>query len=174
MENQPCRYAIKKSAGIVVELVKRQLPVDARILELGCNMGLTLRCLWEAGYLDMTGVEINPVAIDYMRKFWPEMQIPIYEGTIEESIGKLAEYDLIFSKAVLCHVHHDGAWIFPEMVKRTRFIVTIEDERSRTSGRHFPRNYQEVFEELGVEQIEYIEEVPNMRAPYRARMFVKR
>lgn len=172
-ENRPSRYASKQSAGIVVDMVNKHLNTSAMILELGCNVGLNLRCLYENGYLELAGVEINSEAVDYMRTLWPEMQFPIYEGSIEEHISNLPFYDLVFTKAVLCHIHDDSEWIFEKMVQRTKYILTVEDELTFKSRRHFCRNYRDVFEGLGMEQIDYVENVPTMNRAYRARMFVK-
>jgi len=170
-ENRPAQYAKRQSASFVVSMVEKYLPKDVRILELGCNVGLTLHHLWEAGYRNIEGIEINPEAVAFARSAWPEMRISIYQGAIESHVSMLPEYDLIYSKAVRCHVHPQSEWIFDEIAKRTKYVLTVEDEISFKSGRHFPRDYQKIFEYLDMKQIEFVENVPHMNAAYHARMF---
>ncbi len=46
--------------------------------------------------------------------------------------------------AVLEHIHYKSNWIFNEMIRISKYILTIEDELS-ISDRHFPRNYKKIF-----------------------------
>lgn len=63
------------------------------------------------------------------------------------------EYDLIYTMAVLEHIHPDSEWVFGELARATSgTLITIEDERAVT-WRHFPRNYREVFEAQGLRQV---------------------
>jgi hypothetical protein len=58
--------------------------------------------------------------------------------------------------AVLQHVHYDSDWVLPEIARITRdILITIEDE-GRSLGRHFPRNYKNIFEAQGLRQIKAI------------------
>lgn len=101
----------------------------------------------------------------------------IYNVPIEEIIKELrdGEFDIVFTMAVLEHIHTDSEWIFSEMVRITKdFLITIEDERG-ISWRHFPRNYKNVFESLRMKQIEEINcsEVDELGSDFFARIFKK-
>jgi hypothetical protein len=56
--------------------------------------------------------------------------------------------------AVLEHIHTTSEFVFAEMVRIGRALITIEDERSM-SERHFPRNYADVFTALGLRELEH-------------------
>ena len=58
--------------------------------------------------------------------------------------------------AVLEHIHDDSKWVFQEMARITKkYLICIEDEHG-VSWRHFPRNHKEIFEVLGMKQVEQI------------------
>lgn len=142
-----------KRSEYLVSLVKQYAEPDASVLELGCNVGSNLYHLWKAGYRNLSGVEINPKALKLMKQNFPDMQVTTYEGSIEDRIKGLAEYDLVFTIAVLEHIHRDSEWVFPEIAKRARMLITIEGEKSIASELHFPRNYKNIFEGLGLQQV---------------------
>lgn len=72
--------------------------------------------------------------------------------------------------AVLEHIHFDSDWIFAELVRIAPLIITIEDEVD-ISTRHFPRNYQKVFEPLGMRQVDFDPNVPGLHDYFKYRAF---
>jgi len=143
-----------KRSEYLVSLVKRYVNSDASILELGCNVGLNLNHLWKAGYRNLTGVEVNPEALQLMRQNFPDMQVISYEGAIEDRIKELGEYDLVFTLAVLEHVHNDSEWVFSEIAQKAKgHLITIEGEERIDSKLHFPRNYKNIFESMRFQQV---------------------
>jgi hypothetical protein len=73
-------------------------------------------------------------------------------------------------------VHTDSDWIFAEIARvADRYVITVEDELG-LSWRHFPRNYREVFEPLGLTQIEELscKDVPTLGPNSVGRVFAKR
>jgi 2-polyprenyl-3-methyl-5-hydroxy-6-metoxy-1,4-benzoquinol methylase len=162
--NQPECYlaeeeTLQKRSRYLVSLLERLAKPDARILEIGCNAGRNLSHLFEAGYRNLEAIEISENAVALLRKSFPEMasQIRVHCTPVEEIIKTFPDgaFDVVFTMAVLEHVHTASEWIFPEMVRITKgLLITIEDERG-LSWRHFPRNYQSIFEPLGVRQVEW-------------------
>lgn len=146
----------KRRSSFLVELVSAQVGQGASILELGCNVGRNLHYLHQAGYTHLHAIEINEDAVRLLRESFADSAATaqILCGTIEENIRAFGDgqIDLVFTMAVLEHVHDDSEFIFKEMVRVGRTIVTIEDERSH-SERHFPRNYRSIFEGLGMAQV---------------------
>jgi SAM-dependent methyltransferase len=148
----------------LVELVRQHLALDpdrARILEIGCNVGRNLDRLFAAGYRDLTGIEINEDAVRLLRLTFPGLAAAakIHVGPVEEKINAFAdgEFDLLFTMAVLEHIHEDSAWIFAEMARATKgLLITVEDERE-FSQRHFPRDYERIFTALGLRQVQSLE-----------------
>jgi 2-polyprenyl-3-methyl-5-hydroxy-6-metoxy-1,4-benzoquinol methylase len=149
----------------LVELAQRHLavasPGDAatkNVLEIGCNIGRNLNAFERAGFHRLSAIEINAEAIELLKQHFPNVgkAAQIYVGPVEEAIKTYdaGQFDLVYTMAVLEHIHRDSEWIFTEMVRITRhLIITIEDERG-FSERHFPRCYDKIFTELGMTEIE--------------------
>ena len=142
-------------------------------------MGRNLNYLFNAGYKKLGGVEISKEAIDLMKKTYPEMaeQIEIWNSPIEDVIVNFKgnSFDLIFTMAVLEHIHPDSKFIFSEMVRITKkYLITIEDEKG-ISWRHFPRNYKKIFEPLGMKQVEQFNcrEIKDFGSHCWVRVFIK-
>ena len=166
-----------------MKIIKKRAKPNAKILEIGCNVGRTLNYLFLAGFRDLSGIEINEEAVQLLKQSFPEMagHAAIHNAPVEKSIGQFGngEFDIVFTMAVLEHIHRDSTWIFPEIVRIAKdYLVTVEDERSR-GWRHFPRNYARVFESLGMKQIEEIRcnEIDGLNysgSQFYARVFAKR
>ncbi|OGV21324.1 MAG: hypothetical protein A2X47_12075 [Lentisphaerae bacterium GWF2_38_69] len=146
---------------LLEELIKKYARPEFKILEFGCNVGRNLNYLFNAGYKNLTGIEISTNAVEQLNKKYPEMasHSKIYNAPIENIIKTFQdnEYDLVFTIAVFEHIHTDSEWIFPDVARITNnILITIEDEQT-DSWRHFTRNYRNVFEPLGMEQLETIQ-----------------
>ncbi len=160
-------------------MIEKYADHQSRILEIGCNVGRNLNCLYTAGFRRLEGIEISEEAVELLKQSYPEMggNSGIHNAPVEDIIKEFedGEFDIVFTMAVLEHIHRDSEWIFAEMVRTTRgFLVTVEDERG-ISWRHFPRNYRKVFERLGLKQIEEFkcDEVDGLGRNFYARVFQK-
>ncbi|WP_299567842.1 class I SAM-dependent methyltransferase [uncultured Sulfitobacter sp.] len=174
-ENAPHTYA-RPAIGrslFLVDRMREAVDPSARILELGCNVGRNLAFLHHAGFKRLSGVEINAEAIALGRELFPELKSArIIHGTIEDTVQGLADdsHDLIYTMAVLEHLHTDSEWVFEQMTRIAPRILTIEDEATR-SPRHFPRRYDTVFVALGYIETAYADRVPGLPKPFRCRLF---
>ncbi len=177
--NKPAAYVEigHGSSEFLVELVRQHATPDVKILEIGCNAGRNLDHLFRAGYTNLSAIEINQDAIDVFRSTYPDTSAvtTILVGPVEDHIGRLADrqFDLVFTMAVLEHIHEDSRAVFGEIARVTgRTLITIEDEREY-SDRTFPRNYRRVFEPLGFPQIEEIpgESIPDLFSGFVGRVF---
>lgn len=139
----------------LVAIIKR-MPIakDAQILELGCGVGRNLEALRKAGYTNLFGIDMNEKAIDLGEVHFPHLEGRLYYGSIEEWISQIEPniFELVFTMAVLEHIHPSSEWIFAEMVRTTHHLITIEDEYTQ-SWRHKARDYGRVFSQLGMKQI---------------------
>jgi SAM-dependent methyltransferase len=157
-DNQPESYVEGADRSrFLLDLLQRHVGPDASVLELGCNVGRNLAFLLEHGYRDLQAIELSEGALDGLRRFHPEVAVVarLHHGTLEEILPTLPgnSVDVVFSLAVLEHIHTDSDWIFPHIVRVARtHVVTVENERV-LSWRHFPRNYRDVFEPLGLTQV---------------------
>jgi SAM-dependent methyltransferase len=135
-------------------------PTDS-ILELGCNIGRNLAVLNQRGFHELNGIEINPHAVAAMRQYYPDTskRVEVTIGPLEKVLPGVADHahEVVFSMAVLEHVHPDSDAIFDHIVRVAgRFILTIEDEGTVTP-RHFARDYRAVFESRGCRQVRVLE-----------------
>ena len=82
--------------------------------------------------------------------------IRIHDRSIEEIISSFKDnaFDIVYTMAVLQHIHPASEWVFSEIVRITKsFLITMEGE-DYVSWRHFPRDYKKIFESLGMKQVE--------------------
>ncbi|MDH3678095.1 MAG: class I SAM-dependent methyltransferase [Nitrosopumilus sp.] len=183
-KNNPEVYArqeaTERSAFLYKITQQCNISTKSKIIELGCNVGRNLNYLSQKGFTNIYGIEISENALEKMKEIYPKMSssIEVFHSAIEDKISQFEkdEFDLVFTMAVLEHVHTDSEWIFEEIVRITkRYLITVEDEKG-TSWRHFPRNYRKIFEKLGLEEILEMkcDEVPDLPKSFRARVFEKK
>jgi SAM-dependent methyltransferase len=159
-DNHPATYLSEEArprSEFLVGLVRELAPADASVLEIGCNVGRNLNALFEAGYHDLTGVEINSNALDILRERQPELarHVQLRNESVEDAARSFGdgEFDVVFTVAVLEHIHSSSDWVFAELARAAkRGLITMEDERTVT-WKHFARNYREVFEGVGLKQV---------------------
>jgi pseudaminic acid biosynthesis-associated methylase len=78
------------------------VPEDARILEVGCNMGTQLLMLQEMGYTELYGIEIQSYALELAQCRLPEVEL---RQASAFSIPYPDQYfDLVFTSGVLIHI----------------------------------------------------------------------
>ena len=132
--NLPHTYLdAKEQSRFLAEIIKRYTDDSAKMLEIGCNVGRNLNYLFDDGYKKLSGIEISEEAVRVLKKSFPEMarSIEIHNSPVERIITKFEDnkFDIVFTMAVLEHIHSDSEWIFPEIVRITKnFLITIEDE----------------------------------------------
>lgn len=156
--NKPETYLIDKNPKWEKQLVQKYADTSASILEIGCNVGRNLNRLFQCGYRNLAGVEINAEAIALMQRMYPEMakSIKIWVAPIEQIISDFRDgsFDLVFTRATLEHIHPDSEFIFAEIMRIVkRFLILTEGEDSFQVYKYFGRSYQPIFEELGMVQI---------------------
>lgn len=170
---------LEKESRFLVDLVEPYLTPSSHVVEIGCNVGRNLNYLYEAGYENLTGIELNDGAVALMAEEYPELYdaITVYNAPVEEVLPELPDdsVDLAFTFAVLAHLPVENEFVFDELVRVTDgHIVTVENERTLTF-KQVPRNYLEVFAHRGCEQVEKVdgEEIARLtdqRPVYRARV----
>lgn len=158
--NYPYHSAFLNQHNKSIYLLKKIKPYvkkNDRILELGSGTGRNLHYLLSSGYDNVFGIEISNKAMDLMKQKYPDI-LYVWNDSIENKIKNIntGEFDIVFSMAVLMHIHGDSEWIFNEIVRITkRYLITIEEEKNGGKGRkHLPRNFKNIFEDLGMKQVE--------------------
>ena len=178
-KNRPEDYlhGVQKSQLILRAINELKL-TDPMIIELGCNVGRNLNALHNWNYTNLRGIELNPAAVELCHKHFPYLKGGITLGALEGVLPTLKKgsFDVVFTMAVLEHVHPDSCeLVFDQMTRITKgCIITIEDEQLVT-WRHFPRKYDEIFQSRGMRQIkeQSCDTVPGLGARFVLRVFKK-
>jgi len=145
----------------LVELFKKYVPLDSHILELGCNVGRNLHFLYEAGYHNLTGIDINSNALKLGMEHYPELlNVNLICNEIKREISTYPKnkFDVIFTMATLEHIHPKEAGIVFSMMGyiAKSHIITCEDEKA-VFWRAFSYRYKNSFEFLGFKELETFE-----------------
>ena len=99
-----------------------QLPREARILEVGCNIGRQLGCLQEQGFVNLYGVELQPYAVSRARQEYPA--ISFLQGSGFDLPFKVELFDLVCTNGVLIHISPDDLpRIMDEMYRCSRKYI---------------------------------------------------
>ena len=74
----------------------------------------------------------------------------IFESPIENKIKEFSdnEFDLVFSMAVLMHVHNDSDWIFQHIARISKKKLIIIEHEKIKAKKVFLRNYKNIFEKF--------------------------
>ncbi len=80
---------------------------DARVLEVGCNIGNQLITLKEAGFTNLCGVEVSPYAIKKARSRPDAGGIELVEGNAFELPFEDGSFDMVYTSGVLIHISPD-------------------------------------------------------------------
>src|SRR5262249_36171990 len=114
--------------------------------------GRNLAYLHDNGYPRVEGIEISPHAVEMLRKTYPQLaDVTIHLGPAADLLPKLPDdgYDLVFTMAVLEHIHPGQSAVFAEIVRVGRSVLAIEPRRD-SSHRSFPWDVPKEFTGRGL------------------------
>lgn len=135
-EFSPTYYAHQgpnRTSERVCAALDRVVGSSASVLELGCSAGRHLAHLYDHGYTDLHGVELNPEAFAVMAERFPELAAAgtFHEATIEATVPGFdgGAFDAVYSVQTLQHVHPDETWVFDDIARVIDdALVTVENE----------------------------------------------
>lgn len=81
------------------------LPRDICILEVGCNIGMQLQTLQQAGFNNLYGIELQSYAVEKAKQL--SKNINIIQGTGFDIPFKDSYFDLVYTSGVLIHISPD-------------------------------------------------------------------
>lgn len=123
----------------LINILNKYVNKDKKILELGCNVGRNLNYLYQNGYKNIAGVEINKQAINLSREKY-HLPIMIYNADLTKFDTK--GFDIIYSMAVLQHISNkEIKQVFDKF--EAEFLILIED-KAGIGERHFIHNYEKL------------------------------
>lgn len=141
--NEPREYYkyIERSEYLVNDIFIEKLGINckSRILEIGCNCGRNLNYLEMKGYEDLTGIEISKNAVEFSKRAYLNLNANIMNNSVENTIKKFntGYFNVVFTMAVLMHIHNESSWVFEEMKRiASEHIIIIEDNK---------RPYKDIF-----------------------------
>lgn len=99
-----------------------QFEREARILEVGCNTGMQLRGLQEAGFTNLYGVELQPYAVEKAKQY--TQHISIIQGSGFDLPFKDNFFNVVVTNGVLIHIAPaDLPRIMAEIVRCSRRYI---------------------------------------------------
>jgi SAM-dependent methyltransferase len=132
---------------LVIETIDQYAKPEMSILEIGCGTGRNLAGLYEAGFTNVEGIEINPNAVKLGRKAFPALEnIPITVASIEEAIKDIPQYDVIFTQGVLMHLPPDTEWVIDVLCNKARKLLVLIEGEHAPSFDSWPHDYQALVE----------------------------
>jgi pseudaminic acid biosynthesis-associated methylase len=78
------------------------VPLDARILEVGCNVGNQLLLLRDMGYTNLSGIDVQRHAVQIAQTRVPGASI--IEGSALDIPFPDGQFDLVFTSGLLIHI----------------------------------------------------------------------
>ena len=98
------------------------LPKDIKILEVGSNTGMQLKCFQDMGFENIYGVELQKYAVEKSKEY--TNGINIIQGSGFDLPFKDNYFDLVCTNGVLIHIHpQDHHKIMSEMVRVSKNLV---------------------------------------------------
>ncbi|MFB6223140.1 MAG: class I SAM-dependent methyltransferase [Haloarcula sp.] len=160
-------YGADATSERVRSILANHVGRDAAILELGCSSGRHLAALADAGFTDLTGVDVNADALDVLTETYPDLAAAgsFHAQPIEEFITDVAdgEFDVVFSVETLQHLHPDVDWVFDELTRIvSELLVTVENEDGQSGDINYVddevplyyRDWNAVFTDRGLVEID--------------------
>ena len=138
----------------VINILKPLITEEYSILEIGCNTGRNLNHLWQAGYESVRGMEISEHAVMRLRIEYPCLSSTAVDiGPAELSIQKYDSnsVDVIFTMAVLEHLHPNSKFFFNEIARvARRYVLAIEPRHGKRSHMQYPWDIKSEFIAVGL------------------------
>jgi len=126
-------YGPDETSETIRGILDRHVEQAASILELGCSSGRHLAHLYDHGFENVAGVEVNDAAFEVMAETYPDLAAggTFYRAAIEDVVDDFedGQFDAVFSVETLQHLHPDVEWVFAELARIAGdLLVTVENE----------------------------------------------
>lgn len=165
-------YGPDETSEIICSTLDQFLDRSTPILELGCSSGRHLSYLYEHGFENLAGIEVNDEALDVMEETFPDLAAngEFYLNAIEDVISDFDnnQFGAVYSVETLQHLHPDAEWVFEELARITDdLLITVENEGEHDRAQStdsdvnyinddFPlyyRDWNAIFTDLGLSEV---------------------
>ena len=129
----------KKRFGITKENLNKiflnHLSKEIRILEIGCNIGNQLKCLYKIGFKKLSGIDIQHDCLQKIKKNFNS--INSIEATVYNLPFKSNSFDLVFTNNVLVHIP-------PKKLKNVLREMYRVSESWIWGSEYYSKNYKKI------------------------------
>ena len=151
-------------------LFLRDVAKDSTILEVGCNSGNQLILLQRMGYRNLSGVELQPYALDIARSRTRE--IGLKQASALALPYENAAFDLVFTSGVLIHIAPEDLTLAMDEIYRCarRYIWGMEYYAAKITEVNY-RGHDHLLWKMDyarryLERFDDLELVRELRLPY--------
>ena len=136
------QYVIRNAHKLnrILDELERFKSGDARFLDVGCSAAFFLKLAESRGWKP-DGVEISDFGVEFSTR---ELQLPVFQGTLQEAAFPDDHFDVVFSSHVMEHIA-DPAELLAEMHRVIRpggaLVTVIPTQFSSPSWRFFKTFY---------------------------------
>lgn len=138
------------SRVLIEEVATRALGFQAPVLDLGCNVGRHLNALYQRGFRNIYGIDVQHAALEYMGKVFPEMQkiAHVQQGIFQQYLPIVEDrfFDIVFTHGATIELVPPTFPICQQMARVTKnFVILMISE----TGHSYPRLWETEFNRVG-------------------------
>lgn len=138
------------SEALLDEVATRAASSTSPILDLGCNVGRHLHALWERGFRNLHGVDIQHSALALMEQVFPQMMtsVTVSQGTFQDYLPGVADraFDISFTHGATVELVPPSFPICRELARVTRGAVIL---LIGENAHYYPRLWEAEFLRAG-------------------------
>ena len=101
------RIADRKRVDFIASVLEQSLPVNGKILDVGCGNGVISRHLGRLGY-NVLGIDVSEKTIETARQISPMPNVQFMTRSAEELVASGEKYDAVICSEVLEHLNDPG------------------------------------------------------------------
>lgn len=121
------RIADRKRVDFIANVLKKSLPENGRILDVGCGNGVISRHLGRLGF-NVLGIDVSDKTIEMAKAIQPMPNVVFMKKSAEELVASGEKYDAVICSEVLEHLTNPGSLLkvlYESMTDNGKLIVTV-------------------------------------------------
>lgn len=121
------RIADQKRVDFIADVLRQSLPLNGKILDVGCGNGVISRHLGRLGF-NVLGIDVSEKTIEMAKAIEPMPNVSFMKKSAEELVASGQKYDAVICSEVLEHLHDPGALLkvlHETLADNGKLIVTV-------------------------------------------------